>query len=129
MGRWPTGSGTDRLNAPSPSTPSSRRRATWLVACVFVLLLGAFAVGLWGTILRPPAYEVRGEVVARPAANLLLIRHEPVGALGMGAMEVMAVFAAPADLDAARLEPGERVRLAVRRRGDELHLVWVERLK
>jgi hypothetical protein len=92
-------------------------------------LLGAFAVGLWGTILRPPAYEVRGEVVARPAGNLLLIRHEAVGALGMGAMELMAVFAAPAELDAARLEPGERVRLAVRPRGDELHLVWIERLK
>jgi len=47
----------------------------------------------------------------------------------MGAMELMAVFAAPAELDAARLEPGERVRLAVRPRGDELHLIWVERLK
>jgi hypothetical protein len=94
---------------------------------LFVLLLVLFAAGLWGTVVRPPAYEVRGEVVARAAADLLLIRHQPVGALGMGAMEMMAVHGAPEMLDAARLSRGDRVRLAVRTRGDDVVLVWVER--
>ena len=99
-----------------------------MVAAVFVLLLAGFAVGLWGTVVRPPAYEVRGAVVARAASNLLLVRHEAVDALGMSAMETMAVFADPALLDAADLAPGTRVRLAVRRRGDDLVLLRIDKL-
>jgi hypothetical protein len=45
----------------------------------------------------------------------------------MGAMEMMAVHGAPEMLDAARLSRGDRVRLAVRTRGDDVVLVWVER--
>jgi len=44
----------------------------------------------------------------------------------MGAMELMAVRGRPDVLDAARLTRGERVRLAVRPRGDEIVLVWIE---
>lgn len=77
--------------------------------------------------MRPPAYEVRGEVVARAAPDLLLIRHQAVSALGMSAMEMMAVRAEPAKLDAARLAPGDRVRLAVRPAGNDVTLVWVEK--
>jgi hypothetical protein len=106
---------------------SRRARARRLLILLFVLLLALFAAGLWGTVVRPAAYEVRGEVVARAAPDLLLIRHQPVTALGMGAMEMMAVRGAPEKLDAARLSPGDRVRLAVRPRGDEIVLVWVER--
>ena len=86
-----------------------------------------FAAGLWGSIVRPAAYELRGEVIARAAPDLLLIRHQPITALGMGAMETMAVRGAPETLDAARLSPGDRVRLAVRPRGDDLVVVWLER--
>jgi hypothetical protein len=85
-----------------------------VLAALFVALLALFAVGLWGTIVRPAAYEVTGQLVARPAANLILIRHDRVEALGMGAMELMAVFGEPAQLDAAALVAGDRVRLAVR---------------
>ena len=46
----------------------------------------------------------------------------------MGAMEMMAVHASPATLDAARVSPGDRVRLAVRPNGDAVTLVWIERL-
>ena len=67
-------------------------------------------------------------IVGRPAANLLLVRHEPVAALGMDAMELMAVFAEPAQLDAADPHPGERVRLAVRRAGDQIVLIRLDRL-
>jgi len=46
----------------------------------------------------------------------------------MGAMELMAIFAEPARLDAAALAPGDRVRLAVRQREDEIVLLRVEKL-
>jgi Cu/Ag efflux protein CusF len=86
------------------------------------------AAALWGTVVRPRAFEIRGAVVARPAPDLLVVRHEPVAALGMQAMEMMAVDADPARLDAAALRPGDRVRLAVRPRGDRLVLISVEKL-
>jgi hypothetical protein len=86
------------------------------------------AAALWATVLRPPAFEVHGEVVARPAPDILLVRHGPLGALGMQAMEMMAVDAEPERLDAAGLRPGDRVRLAVRPEGDRLVLLSVRRL-
>jgi hypothetical protein len=92
-----------------------------------VLLLAGFAAGIWGTILRPAAYEIRGTLIARPAANLLLVRHDDVPALGMRAMELMAIVGDPAVIDRAGVAPGQRIRLAVRARNDELSLVWVEK--
>ena len=94
---------------------------------LFVALVVVFAAGLWGTVVRPPAYEVRGEVVARAGPDLLLIRHQAVTALGMGSMEMMAVRAAPAMLDEAQLSRGDRVRLAVRPQGEDVHLIWIKR--
>lgn len=88
----------------------------------------AFVAGIWGTVLRPAAYEVRGEIVGRPTPDLILVRHEAIGALGMGPMDLMAVTATAADLDAADPHPGDRVRLAVRPQGDQLLLVKIERL-
>lgn len=113
----------------SPRSLSRRASARRLVGVLFVVLVGLFAAGLWGTVVRPAAYEVRGEVVARAAPDLLLIRHQPVSGLGMGAMELMAVRGAAATLDNARVSPGDRVRLAVRQVGDEVTLVWIERLR
>jgi hypothetical protein len=92
---------------------------------LFVALLAAFAVGLWGTVLRPAAYEVRGEIVARPAADLILVRHQAVTALGMGPMETMGVTGAPAMLD--EVSPGDRVRMAVRPQNDTLLLIWISK--
>lgn len=114
----------------SPRSLSRRARARRLVVVVlFVVLVGLFAAGLWGTVVRPAAYEVRGEVVARAAPDLLLIRHQPVSTLGMGAMEMMAVRGAAATLDAAQVAPGDRVRLAVRQQGDDVSLVWIEKTR
>ena len=93
-----------------------------------MLLLVGFAVGIWGTLLRPAAYEVRGTLVARPAANLLLVRHDAVPALSMREMELMAIFADPSVIDRAGVMPTDRVRMAVRSQGDQLTLVWIERL-
>jgi hypothetical protein len=88
-----------------------------------------FAVGIWGTLLRPAAYEVRGTIVARPAANLLLVRHDAIPALSMREMELMAIFADPAVLDRAGVGPNDRVRMAVRSQGDQVTLVWIEPLR
>jgi Cu/Ag efflux protein CusF len=87
----------------------------------------AFAAGLWGTILRPAAYEVQGEFVARAAPDLILVRHEAVSALGMSSMEQMAVSVTPAQVDALDLRPGDRVRLAVRQEGERLVGLRIER--
>lgn len=94
---------------------------------MFAGLLIAFAAGLWGTILRPAAYEVQGEFVARAAPHLILVRHEIIAPLGMSAMEQMAVSVTPAQVDPLNLELGDRVRLVVRQEGDELRLVRIER--
>lgn len=108
---------------------SRRATARRLVVVLFVVLVALFAAGLWGTVVRPPAYEVRGELVARAAPDLILVRHQPVSGLGMGAMELMAVQGDPRILDAAALTPGDRVRLAVRTDGDTVVLVWIERAR
>jgi Cu/Ag efflux protein CusF len=92
------------------------------------VLLGAFAAGLWGTVLRPAAYEVRGTIVGRPAPDLILVRHEAVAPLGMDAMELMAVSAPPALLDPVAPKAGDRVKLAVRQQGDLLVLIRIEKL-
>jgi hypothetical protein len=94
---------------------------------VFIGLLAALAAGIWGTVLRPAAYEVRGEVVARPAPNLILLRHDAVGGLGMSAMDLMAASVDPALLDASGVQPGDRVRLAVRQQGDQIVVLRIER--
>jgi hypothetical protein len=96
---------------------------------LFAALLAAFGAGIWGTVMRPPAYEVRGELVARPAADLILVRHQAVTGLGMAAMDLMAVEADPALLDASGARPGDRVRLGVRPAGDRLVLIRIERLR
>ncbi|MGH7303234.1 MAG: copper-binding protein [Candidatus Rokuibacteriota bacterium] len=71
---------------------------------------------------------MRGTIVARPSSDMLLVRHDPVSALGMGAMELMAVSASPALLDPVGPKPGDRVKLAVRQRDDQLILIRIEKL-
>lgn len=97
------------------------------MALLFTALLALFAAGIWGTLLRPPAYEIRGAFVARPAENLILVRHDPVPGLGMGAMEFMAIFADPQQLDGLVLAAGDRVRLSVRQTDDRLILLRIEK--
>lgn len=72
---------------------------------------------------------MRGELVARPSPDTILVRHESIPALGMGAMELMAVVGDPPLLDASGARVGDRVRLAVRQVEDRLVLVRIERLQ
>jgi hypothetical protein len=80
-------------------------------------------------VLRPQAYEVRGTLVARAAANLLLVRHDAIPALGMREMDLMAIFADPELVDRAGVAPGDAVRLAVRSRDDQLTLLRIEKVR
>ena len=125
----PTGEAARSSGNDSHASLSRRALARRLLVVLFVVLVALFAAALWGTVVRPAAYEVRGEFVARAAPGIILIRHQPVSGLGMGAMELMAVQGSPAALDGAGLSPGERVRLAVRPDGDTLVLVWIERIR
>lgn len=59
---------------------------------------------------------------------MILIRHEAVAALGMSAMELMAIVGEPVTLDAARVAPGDAVRVAVRRRDEEIRLIRIDKL-
>ena len=120
----PTAPGWSRTDVPA-LTPTARAR--WGLSLLFAGLLIAFAAGLWGTILRPAAYEVQGEFVARATPDFILVRHETVAVLGMSAMEQMAVSVAPAQVDALGLKPGDRLRLAVRQEDDRLVLLRIER--
>jgi Cu/Ag efflux protein CusF len=70
---------------------------------------------------------VQGEFVARAAPDLILVRHETIAPLGMSAMEQMAVTVTPAQVDPLALQPGDRIRLAVRQEGDQLRLLRIER--
>jgi len=45
----------------------------------------------------------------------------------MRAMELMTIYADPAQLDAVAIRPGDRVRLAVRQRDDRVVLVRIEK--
>src|SRR5207244_10056666 len=101
-----TSEGLTLASAPRTAPTGINRRVP--VALLFVALLASFAAGIWGTILRPAAYEVRGTIVARAAPNLVVVSHDAVQGLGMGAMELMAIAAEPALLDAVSPKPGDR---------------------
>jgi Cu/Ag efflux protein CusF len=59
---------------------------------------------------------------------MILVRHEAVAALGMQAMELMAITGDPAVIDGAGVRTGDQVRVAVRPRGNEILLIQIRRL-
>jgi len=71
---------------------------------------------------------VRGTIVVRPAPDLVVVSHDAVRALGMRAMELMAISGEAALLDAVDPRPGDRVRLAVRPTDGQVVLLRIERI-
>jgi hypothetical protein len=96
---------------------------------LFAALVVALALSLWSTVIRRPAYEIRGVLVARPSPGLLLVRHDAVAALGMSAMELMAVVGDARLIDAANVAPGDTVRLGVRERDNDLVLIRIDKIR
>jgi hypothetical protein len=108
--------------------------ARWAAPLLFVLLLLAFAAGIWGMYRAAfpgkGLYRMTAVVERRASDTLLLVKHEAVAGL-MGEMSSMALVAeSPALLDAAALAPGERVQLTVRQASpDPLVLVEVQKIR
>jgi hypothetical protein len=101
----------------------------WAVPLLFVVLLAGFAAGIWGTYRDSfPAkglYRVTGVFENRVGETMMLVKHDVVPGL-MPEMQSMVFFAESRELlDRATLRPGDRIRLTVRRLGDDT-LVVVE---
>src|SRR5438093_1505871 len=79
------------------------------------------------SLLGGAGYNTAATVITVVKAPFNVVLCGIGSALGMKARELMAVSSEPAQLDAAAVRPGDRVRLAVRRRDDQLVLVRIEK--
>jgi hypothetical protein len=110
------------------------RLPRWAVPALFVILLAAFAAGIWGTYREAfPAkglYRVTGVFETRAGETMILVRHDAVPGL-MPEMRSMVFVAEAKDLlDKAALHTGDRVRLTVRQRApDDLIVLEIRKLR
>jgi hypothetical protein len=117
-----------RLTADVAPTPR------WVVPLLFfVLLMVGFAAGIWGTWRAiypgPGLHRVTGVFEARAGDTLMIVNHDPAPGL-MDEMVNMAFFAETKEmLDAAGLQPGDRVRLTVRQLPDRYLVVEVRKIQ
>ena len=99
-----------------------------------MILLAAFAAGIWGTYREAfPAkglYRVTGVFETRAGETMILVRHDAVPGL-MPEMRSMVFVAESKDLlDKAALHAGDRVRLTVRQRApDDLIVLEIRKLR
>jgi Copper binding periplasmic protein CusF len=105
----------------------------WLAPALFLVLLAAFAAGIWGSYRAVfPAkglYRVTGIFQSRASDTLILVRHEAVPGL-MEEMSSMAFFVESKDLlDRADLRPGDRVRFTIRQVPDRLLVVEMQKIR
>jgi hypothetical protein len=131
--------GADARARGGQDSPQRRHRVSAIafrraaVPALFLLLLAGFAAGIWGTYRAafpgPGLYRVTGIFEARGGPNLLLIRHDKVAGF-MDEMESMALLTdAAAQLDAADLQRGDRVRLTVRTEPGRLIAVEIQKVR
>lgn len=108
------------MDAPGPDE-RRRCRPRRVVLVVFGVLLVAWGLGVWLSVFRGTVQELTGVFVARLGRATILVQHEAVPGLGMGAMELMAIVVEPETLlDGIALARGDRVRLSVRQRPEGL---------
>lgn len=105
----------------------------WAVPALFVVLLAAFAAGIWGSYrdIFPARglYRVTGIFEERWGERQILVRHEAVPGL-MDEMRSMAFVAESKELlDAADLRRGDRVRFTVRQLPDKLLVVEIQKIR
>ena len=105
----------------------------WAVPVLFLVLLAAFAAGIWGNYREAfPArglYRVTGVFDSRWGETMILVKHDAVPGL-MEEMSSMAFFAESRDLlDRAALRPGDRIRFTVRQLPDKLLVVEIQKLR
>ena len=109
------------------------RTRRWVAPALFVLLLAAFAAGIWGMYRAnfpgKGLYRASGVYEARYADVMVVVRHEKLPGL-MDEMQAMVLEAESRDLlDRAGLRPGDRVRLTIRPEGDRLLLVDIQKIQ
>jgi hypothetical protein len=109
------------------------RTVRWAVPVLFIVLLAAFAAGIWGSYRDSfPAkglYRVSGVFETRWGETMILVKHEAVPGL-MQEMGSMALFAESREiLDRAALRPGDRLRFTVRQLPDKLLIVDIQKVR
>jgi hypothetical protein len=105
----------------------------WAAPLLFVVLVGAFAAGIWGSYRATfPArglYRVTGVFERRAGETLILVRHDAVPGL-MEEMTGMALEVESAGLvERAGIGPGDRVRLTIRQEPGRLVVVELQRIQ
>jgi len=105
----------------------------WAVPVLFLILLAAFAAGIWVSYREAfPAkglYRVTGVFESRHGETMILVKHDAVPGL-MQEMSSMAFFAESRELlDRAALHPGDRIRFTVRQLPDKLLVVEIQKLR
>jgi hypothetical protein len=110
--------------------PGSRR---WAAPLLFVLLLGGFAAGIWGSYraVYPGRglFRVTGLFEGRGGDTLMLVTHDAAPGV-MDEMSKMAFYAETKEmLDGAGLTRGDRVRLTVRQLPDRFLVVEIRKIQ
>lgn len=105
----------------------------WVAPVLFVVLLVAFAAGIWGVYRAAypgqGLHRVNGVFERRFTDLMISVRHERIPGV-MDEMNSMVFMAESKELiDRAKLMPGDRVRLTVRTTGDRLLLVDIQKIQ
>jgi hypothetical protein len=105
----------------------------WVAPVLFVLLLAAFATGIWGVYRAAfpgqGLHRVSGFYENRFTDLMISVRHERIPGV-MDEMNSMVFMAESKELiDRAQLIPGDRVRLTVRTTADRLLLVDIQKIQ
>ena len=108
------------------------RASRWAVPILFVVLLAAFAAGIWGSYRDVfPArglYRVTGVFEERWGETMIMVKHEAISGL-MDEMSSMAFLVESKELlDRAHLRRGDHVRFTIRQLPDKLLVVEIQKI-
>ncbi|HET6366676.1 MAG TPA: copper-binding protein [Pseudomonadales bacterium] len=105
----------------------------WVAPLLFVVLLAAFAAGIWGAYRAAfpgqGLHRASGVYENRLSDLMISVRHERIPGV-MDEMKSMVFMAESRELiDRAQLKPGDRVRLTVRTTAERLLLVDIQKIQ
>jgi hypothetical protein len=125
--------GAGRLLTPPSWPPRVSRAPRWTVPVLFIVLLVAFAAGIWGSYREVfpgrGLYRVTGIFEERWGETLILVRHEAIHGL-MDEMNSMAFLAESKELlDRAALRRGDHVRFTIRQFPEKLLVVEIHKIR
>ena len=105
----------------------------WVAPLLFVVLLAAFAAGIWGAYRAAfpgqGLHRVSGVYESRYTDRMISVRHERIPGV-MDQMNFMVFTAESKELlDRGKIMPGDRVRLCLRSWPDGLLIVDIPKLE